>query len=95
MRLILLMLLSATVNGFIKNSNIKLTLRKSQRFVVNNEEGYIRNKKKKESYIPLPPTAEAIYSLKTEGFTYLESLCALVQEQNNETKALEYLRNKK
>ncbi len=85
MRLILLMLLSVTVNGFIKNSNIKLTLSKSQRFVVDNEEGYI----------PLPPTAEAIYSLKTEGFTYLESLCALVQEQNNETKALEYLRNKK
>tara|TARA_B100000902_G_scaffold191094_1_gene182634 strand:+ start:4509 stop:4748 length:240 start_codon:yes stop_codon:yes gene_type:complete len=79
------MLLSVTVNGFIKNSNIKLTLSKSQRFVVDNEEGYI----------PLPPTAEAIYSLKTEGFTYLESLCALVQEQNNETKALEYLRNKK
>ena len=84
MRLILFILLSATVSGFIKNPNMKLTLKKRQRSAANNEEGYI----------PMPPTAEAIYSLKTEGFTYLESLCALVQEQNNETKALEYLQNK-
>ena len=54
----------------------------------NNNDNYNDN-------IPLPPTAEAIFNLKNKGFTYEESLKALVIEKNNETAALIYLNKTK
>ncbi len=44
--------------------------------------------------LPLPPTTEAIFNLK-KGFTYKESLKALVIEKNNETVALNYFNKTK
>ena len=56
----------------------------------NNNDNYNDN-----DNIPLPPTSEAIFNLKNKGFTYEESLKALVIEKNNETAALNYLNKTK
>ena len=53
------------------------------------------NKYNYNDNIPLPPTSEAIFNLKNKGFTYEESLKALVIEKNNETAALNYLNKTK
>ena len=52
---------------------------------------YVRNISVKSTInesLPLPPTSDAIQELQTYGYTYLESLAALVSEKNNATNAL-------
>ena len=59
---------------------------------------YVRNMAIKVSInesIPMPPTSEAIQELQTYGYTYLESLSALVSEKNNATNALSTLNGSK
>tara|TARA_B100001769_G_scaffold265664_1_gene251139 strand:+ start:167 stop:424 length:258 start_codon:yes stop_codon:yes gene_type:complete len=59
---------------------------------------YVRNMAIKVSInesVPMPPTSEAIQELQTYGYTYLESLSALVSEKNNATNALSTLNGSK
>ena len=53
---------------------------------------YIRTIPKKVRSISLPPSQEALFNLKNKGFTYEESLKALVLNNNNETASLIYLK---